>query len=275
MPDESVQLVVSSPPYSVGKDYEKGRGLAENLVFQDRVLTECRRVLKPSGSICWQVGNAVERTINSVGIEVSEQVPLDVMLYKVFASLGFKLRNRIIWTYDHGMHSKHKFSLRHETILWYTKTDDYFFNLDAVRVPQKFPNKRAYKGPRKGQLSGHPMGKNPGDVWNITNVKNGHPEKVEIHPCQFPLTLVDRLVRSLSLKDDLVLDPFGGVATTLLAALQNGRVPLSAEINPEYHLHGLKRIQAHFGKPETRASKGNGSLKYYILPKSAQKLISQ
>ena len=128
---------------------------------------------------------------------------------KSFKGFGLKLRNRIIWRFNHGLHCKKRFSGRYETILWFTKNDEYVFNLDPVRVPSKYPGKRHFKGPKRGQLSGNPLGKNPSDiwdvvqqdwedeVWDIPNVKANHPEKTE-HPCQFPVELVQRCVLALT-----------------------------------------------------------------------------
>lgn len=247
IPAESVQLIVTSPPYSIKKEYERQLTLADVMALQEDLIEECHRILTPSGSLCWQVGNYVEG-------EGGEKIPWDVLLYRSFRRLGLKLRNRIIWHYEHGMHARHFFSGRYETILWFTKSDDYHFDLDAVRVPQKQPTKRFYKGPKKGELSCHPLGKNPGDVWKISNVKNGHPEKIpDGHPCQFPLEVVERLILSLSKPNDLVFDPFGGVATTVVAALQHGRVGIGAEVNKRYHKLGQTRIDCE-GMPSKRAT---------------------
>lgn len=239
-PDEHVQLIVTSPPYNIGKSYEKTQGLSQYLTFQSRVISECARVLHRSGSICWQVGNYVNN---------GEIVPLDILFYDLFRHKGFKLRNRIIWAYDHGLHSTHRFSGRYETILWFTKSDDYYFELDSIRIPQLWPNKKHFKGPKKGQLSGNPLGKNPSDVWTITQVKNNHPEKIKGgHPCQFPIELVQRCIRSMTRPGEIVLDPFGGVATTIIAAIKNTRIGMGAEIDREYHKIGQKRISEAIGK---------------------------
>jgi len=236
IPNESVQLIVTSPPYNIGKEYEKKIDLARYLVDHERLLNECQRILKPSGSICWQVGNFIEPR--------GEIIPLDVMLYRIFKKFDFRLRNRIVWTYGHGMHARHRFSGRYENILWFTLEDDYIFNLDNVRVPQKQPTKRFYKGPRRGEISSNPLGKNPGDVWDITNIKNGHPEKIDGgHPCQFPIKLAERIILALTNPGDMVFDPFGGVATTVMAALKNNRRVLSCEIKAKYHKVGQDRIR--------------------------------
>lgn len=87
--------------------------------------------------------------------------------YQIFKKQRLKLRNRIVWHFGHGLHASKRFSGRYETILWFSKTDNYIFNLDSVRVPAKYPGKRHFKGPKKGQPSGNPLGKNPSDIWEI------------------------------------------------------------------------------------------------------------
>jgi adenine-specific DNA-methyltransferase len=223
--DGSMDLIVTSPPYNIGKEYEKKRtSLDIYIESQAAVIAEAVRLLHPQGSICWQVGNHVDD---------GEVFPLDVMLYRVFKDHGLKLRNRIIWTFGHGLHCKKRFSGRHETVLWFTKGDDYTFNLDPVRIPSKYPQKKHFKGPNKGKLSGNPLGKNPSDVWDIPNVKSNHVEKT-VHPCQFPVGLVERLVLSMTNPGGNVLDPYLGVGSSAVAALKNGRNAYGCDIVQEY-----------------------------------------
>ncbi|MCD6520627.1 MAG: site-specific DNA-methyltransferase [Anaerolineae bacterium] len=243
IPDGFVQLVVTSPPYNLGKAYERRLDLDTYLDQQRRVIEESVRVLDEHGSICWQVGNYVRN---------GEIIPLDIVLFPIFTSLGLHLRNRIVWHFGHGLHASKRFSGRYEVILWFTKSDQYVFNLDAVRVPQKYPRKKHFKGPKRGQLSGNPLGKNPGDVWEIPNVKANHVEKT-IHPCQFPVELIERLVLALTNEGDWVLDPFIGVGTTAIAALMHGRRAIGAEIMPEYVAVARERIRlAEEGKLRIR-----------------------
>ena len=232
VPDGFVKLVVTSPPYNLGKPYETHVDLDEYLAQQRMVIEECVRVLDGRGSICWQVGNYVNN---------GEIIPLDIVLYPIFASLGLHLRNRIVWHFGHGLHASKRFSGRYEVILWFTKGKEYIFNLDAVRIPQKYPKKKYFKGPKKGQLSGNPQGKNPSDIWEIPNVKANHVEKT-IHPCQFPVELIERLVLSMTDEGDWVLDPFIGVGTTAIAALMHNRKAIGAEIVPEYVEVAKERI---------------------------------
>lgn len=224
VPDGRLQLVATSPPYNIGKEYERRLHLDHYIEQQAAVIAECVRALSDRGSICWQVGNYVEN---------GAILPLDTILYPVFKSFGLKMRNRIIWHFEHGLHCSRRFSGRYETITWLTKSDDYTFNLDPVRVPQKYPGKKHFKGPKTGQYSGNPLGKNPGDVWVIPNVKNNHVEKT-IHPCQFPVELIERLVLSMTKPGDWVFDPFAGVGSTMIAAVRHGRRGAGAEIVPKY-----------------------------------------
>lgn len=232
IPSEFVKLVITSPPYNLGKEYESRLKLEDYFSQQKKVIEECTRTLAPDGSLCWEVGNYVEK---------GEIIPLDIPIYSICKSLGLKLRNRIVWYFGHGLHASKRFSGRYETILWFTKSNNYIFNLDAVRVPQKYPQKRYYKGPKKGQLSGHPLGKNPSDVWEIPNVKCNHPEKT-IHPCQFPVELVERLILALTNEEDWVLDPFVGVGSTNIAALLHNRRSIGADKVKKYINIAKKRI---------------------------------
>jgi len=234
LPSEPLfDLVVTSPPYNLGKEYEKRTDLDVYLDWQERLIAEIVPRVKTKGSICWQVGNFVEN---------GWILPLDIEFAPIFRDHGLQMRNRIVWCYGHGLHAKRRFSGRYEVVLWYTKTDDYVFNLDAVRVPAKYPGKRHFKGPYAGQLSGNPLGKNPEDVWNIPNVKGNHCEKTD-HPCQFPVGLVERLVLALTNTDDLVFDPFCGVASAGVAAAIHGRRFLGCEIEERYAKAGRKRLQ--------------------------------
>jgi adenine-specific DNA-methyltransferase len=231
----SVDLLVSSPPYFMGKEYDTSIKVEDFARFHEKLAPLLCRVLKPGGNLCWQVGNHVREGV---------AVPLDILTYVAFAAQNsFCLRNRIIWTFGHGTHASRRFSNRYETVLWYSKGGDYYFNLDSVRIPQKYPGKRHYKGPRRGEWSGNPLGKNPSDVWAIPNVKASHVEKTG-HPCQFPVALAQRLVRALCPPGGLVVDCFAGSATAGVAALIEGRRFCGCDVNPLYVAIGNERLEA-------------------------------
>jgi adenine-specific DNA-methyltransferase len=224
LPRGSMQLIVTSPPYNIGKSYERRRGLESYVNQQAEVISECVRLLDPKGSLCWQVGNHVQD---------GEIFPLDMVLYPVFREHGLQLRNRVVWHFEHGLHCSNRLSGRYETILWFTKTDDYIFNLDPIRVPSKYPGKKYFKGPKVGQLSCNPLGKNPGDVWIFPNVKNNHIEKTA-HPCQFPVELIERLVLSLTEPGDKVFDPYMGVGSAVIGALMHDRIGYGCDVVQQY-----------------------------------------
>lgn len=244
MPAETAQLVVTSPPYNIGKKYERKRSFEDYIEEQATVIEACERILRVGGSICWQVGNHIAGP--------SEIMPIDIALYPIFAGLGLKMRNRIIWHFEHGLHCTKRFSGRYETIIWFTKGDDYHFDLDPVRVPQKYPGKKYYKGPKTGQYSANPLGKNPSDLWIIPNVKHNHIEKTS-HPCQFPVELIERLVLSMTKPGDLVVDPYMGVATAAAAAILHDRRAAGADTEKEFVEIGRDRVmQAAAGVLKTR-----------------------
>ena len=244
IPNDSISLAITSPPYNVGKEYEWRTGISNYLKNQKPIIEEMVKKVREDGSICWQVGNYVEK---------GEVYPLDIYYYNIFKGLGLKLRNRIVWHFGHGLHASKRFSGRYETILWFTKSNDYIFNLDDVRVPSKYPGKRHYKGDKKGEPSCNPLGKNPSDVWEklkkewesafweIPNVKANHPEKT-FHPCQFPIELVERCVLALTNRGDWVLDPFVGVGSTSIASLKNERRSIGIDKEELYITEAKKRI---------------------------------
>lgn len=224
LPDGLFRLVVTSPPYNIGKSYESRSSIEQYLALQEEVISECVRLLADDGSLCWQVGNYVDN---------GEIIPLDIPLYFLFRERGLKLRNRIVWHFGHGLHCQKRLSGRYETINWWTKSDAYVWNLDPIRVPSKYPNKKHFKGPNAGKPSGNPLGKNPSDVWMFPNVKSNHPEKT-VHPCQFPVELVERLVLSMTNAGDAVLDPYMGVGSAVIAALKHKRTGYGCDTVREY-----------------------------------------
>ncbi len=248
LPSGLAQLIITSPPYNVGKEYETRVKIQEYLSKQEKVIDELVRILSDKGSICWQVGNYVEN---------GESFPLDIFYYGLFKDRGLKLRNRIIWRYNHGLHMSKRFSGRYETILWFTKGDDYIFNLDSVRVPSKYPGKRSHKGSNKGKPSGNPMGKNPSDIWDIVveqweeevweipQVKAAHPEKTE-HPAQYPIELVERCVLALTNEDDWILDPYCGVGSSLIAGLKHNCKVIGCDKEIHYIEIAKERIKAFY-----------------------------
>jgi adenine-specific DNA-methyltransferase len=269
----SCRLVITSPPYNIGKAYERGRqrSLQEYIKWLEPIVEKACSKVTADGHLCWQVGSHVRN---------GEVFPLDYFFYKLITSHGFRLRNRIIWHFNFGLHATKRFSGRYETLLWFTKSDKYYFHLEAVRVPQLYPGKRhaQSRGKKAGLPSGNPKGKNPTDfwtfnpevafkdepIWDLPNVKANHPEKT-IHPCQFPSELVERCVLALTEAGDTVLDPFVGAGTVVIAAAKHKRRGIGIDQSHEYIELARSRLAEHqagriitraMGKPVRRPKAG-------------------
>ena len=262
--NNSIQLAVTSPPYNIGKTYERGvpMSLPKYIEWLTPIIVKLCAKIKDDGSVCWQVGNFVQD---------GEVFPLDFFFYDIFTKQGFKLRNRVIWRFNFGLHATKRLSGRYETLLWFTKSDNYTFNLDPIRVPQLYPGKKhsSNKGEGKaGQPSGNPLGKNPSDfwtfsaeemfqnqpIWDISNVKANHPEHT-LHPCQFPHELAERCVLAFTNEGDTVLDPFSGSGTTVIAALKAERRAVGIDKSPEYVALTKQRIsELYEGRIKLRRS---------------------
>jgi DNA modification methylase len=226
LPDESVQLVVTSIPYNLGKRYGDAPG-ADNLAhvyylgWMAMVLSECARVIKPGGVIVVQAGSTRDET--------NTLVPLDILLFDTIKKTGLAFQNRVAWLIPHGLTPKRRLSERHEVALIFSKGEPSVFNPTPARIPQKQPGKKAFKGPNKGKLSGCPYGAWPSNVWAINNIGANHPEKTG-HPAQYPVELARRAIMLYTNPGDLVVDPFSGSGTTHEAARRTGRAFSGADL---------------------------------------------
>lgn len=226
--NDRYDLIVSSPPYGIGKTYENTSTIDQYRTWATGLVKRLAMLVSDHGAVVWNVGTHTQGD--------GEYFPLDVLYIPLFCAEGFVLKNRIIWHFNHGLHDKKRLSGRYEVVLWFVRdAKNFTFNLDLVRVPSKYPNKKAYKGKNKGKLSGNPLGSNPSDVWKIMvdeweqqmwdfpNVKSNHVEKMKEHPCQFPVELAERAILAFSNENDKVLDPFCGVGTVGIAAVFHRR----------------------------------------------------
>jgi len=252
--NETAHLIITSPPYNIGKIYERDKSmdLAAYIKWLSGIIEKLIAKVVPHGSICWQTGNYIKN---------NEVFLLDIHFYNIFKKFGLKLRNRIVWHFNFGLNATQRLSGRYETILWFSKSDSFTFNLDSVRVPQLYPGKRHSnkKGTKAGQPSGNPKGKNPSDfwefsprslfieepIWDIPNVKSKHPEKT-IHPCQFPVELAERCVLALTSPGDIVLDPFVGTGSSMIAALKHNRHAIGIDNSKQYIGLTEKRIKEFY-----------------------------
>lgn len=240
--DESIDLIVTSPPYCMKKEYENISDDIDSFKSLNmKVIRESQRLLKKGGSLCWQVGFHVKDSI---------VVPLDILIYEIVEEINKELKddsklylhNRIVWSFGHGLNAEKRLSGRYETIMWFTKGKNYNFDLDSIRIPQKYPGKKYSKGLKAGQFSGNILGKNPSDVWDIPNVKANHIEKTE-HPCQFPIAIPQRLIKALTKPGSVIMDPFLGSGTTAIACIIEKRNFIGCELKKEYIEIAKHRIQ--------------------------------
>ena len=209
--NERMKLIVTSPPYNLGKEYlNREHRSTLTSKSQERVIRECVRLLHPKGSICWQVGNYVEN---------EQIIPLDTIRYPDVRAQGLVTP---LWE-SFGISATAFIApsgSRADTRPLTGGRRSMITNRISTRYGcrQNIPAKNISIGPNIGKLSGNPKGMNPSDVWTFPNVKSNHPEKT-IHPCQFPVELVERLVVSMTDEGDAVFDPYMGVGSSSIAAL--------------------------------------------------------
>lgn len=217
----SIDLVVADPPYNLGKDYGNNhdiKGFEEYVSFSRHWLREAHRVLKPSGTVYVFMGF---RFIS--------------YLYDILdRELGMFFNSWIVWHYTQGMGKTKGFSPRHDDILMFTKSRRFKFNLDNVRVPQKYYRER-----------NNMRGANPGDVWIFSHVHYCN-ENRQNHPTQKPEGLMERIVLASTDEGDLVIDPFCGSGTTLRVCQQLDRDAIGIEINPVYVQMTRDRLASDF-----------------------------
>lgn len=218
---ESVDLIVTDPPYNLSKDYgntKDNMDFDEYLEWTKSWLTEVDRVLKKDGTIYIFMG-----------------VRYISYLYQILEKeLGYNFNSWITWYYTQGIGKTKGFSPRHDDILMFTKTNKFHFYLDNIRVPQKYYRSR-----------NNMRGANPSNVWEFSHVHYSQ-ENRQQHPTQKPEGLYERAILASSKEGDTILDPFLGSGTALLVSQQLNRSGIGIEINPEYVELAKKRISAPF-----------------------------
>ena len=223
LPEELVALTVTSPPYNIGKEYEKLLLLDEYLNWCEQWIGEVYRVTVDRGAFWLNLGYLSMR-------DRAKAIPIAYLLWD---KVPFYLIQEVVWNYGAGVAGSKFFSPRNEKFLWYVKNQDkYTFNLDEVRDPNvKYPNQK-----KNGKIKVNLKGKNPTDVWQfpkVTSGKNRASKERTAHPAQFPVAVVDR-IKSASNFNDIVLDPFMGSGTTAVVALGLQRQVIGFEIRADY-----------------------------------------
>lgn len=226
-------LTVTSPPYNIGKAYERPLTLAEYVSWSETWMKSLYSCTSDSGQFWLNLGY--------VGVpSAGKAVPLPYLLWD---KSPFYFVQEVVWNYGAGVAARRSFSPRNEKFLWYVRDpDDYHFDLDAVRDPDvKYPNQR-----KNGKLKCNPLGKNPTDVWAFPKVTSGRDRSSKErtgHPAQFPKAVIDRVVRACSARGGLVLDPFLGSGTTTEVAHELGRPAVGIEIRSDYLDIAITRLR--------------------------------
>lgn len=233
IPDNSIDLFFTSPPYNIGKEYEKVMPVDEYLEWSEHWIGEIYRCTKNDGAFIYNVGYfSIPNRARAVPIS-----------YLMWNRTPFYLNQEIVWNYGAGVATKHYLSPRNEKLLWFVKNKDcYCFNLDDIRDPNVlYPNQK-----KKGRLRCNTLGKNPSDVWQIAKVTSGagrsSKERTK-HPAQFPLDLCDRVIKGFSNEGEIIIDPFMGSASAIESCLRNNRYSIGIEINCDYCHLAYERIQ--------------------------------
>lgn len=242
-----VALTITSPPYNIGKEYETSMERENYISWCSKWMEKVFAITKKNGAFWLNLGYF---EIQNRGL----CVPIPYLLWD---KSPFYLLQEVVWNYGAGVTTKKRFCPRNEKWLFYIKNpDNYTFNLDDVRDPNvKYPNQK-----KNGKLRCNPLGKNPSDVWQIPKVTTGHKrsskERTE-HPAQFPLALIDRIVKISSNIGEVVIDPFSGSASTGIAAIGNGRVYIGIEICENYCEIALNRFLQYEDEKKERSRQQN------------------
>ena len=242
LPEELVALTVTSPPYNIGKEYEKLLLLDEYLNWCEQWIGEVYRVTVDRGAFWLNLGYLSMR-------DRAKAIPISYLLWD---KVPFYLIQEVVWNYGAGVAGSKFFSPRNEKFLWYVKNQDkYTFNLDEVRDPNvKYPNQK-----KNGKIKVNLKGKNPTDVWQfpkVTSGKNRASKERTAHPAQFPVSVVDRIIKSSSNLNEIVLDPFMGSGTTAIVALGLQRQVIGFEIRADYCEIVANRVDDFLREKELR-----------------------
>lgn len=234
LPPSLVDLTVTSPPYNIGKPYEKRLQLDDYLGWCELWIRQIHAATTVTGAFWLNVGY----------LQVPGKAKALPIPYLLWNRVDFFLVQEIVWHYGAGVASRRSFSPRNEKFLWFVKDErNYMFDLDAVRDPNvKYPNQKKH-----GRLKCNPLGKNPTDVWafpKVTSGANRSARERTSHPAQFPLAVVDRIIKSCSGPGDMILDPFVGSGTTAESALQCGRAVVGFDMRRDYIEIARRRVEA-------------------------------
>lgn len=227
-----IDLTVTSPPYNIGKVYEKALPLDDYIKWCSKWIHEIHRLTTSTGAFWLNLGY----------LSIPDRAKAIPIPYLLWDKIPFFLIQEIIWSYGAGVAGRKFFSPRNEKFLWYVKqSGSYIFNLDEVRdLDVKYPNQR-----KNGKLKVNPNGKNPSDVWQFKKVTSGHNRSSKErtpHPAQFPEELIERIIKVSSNEGGVIMDPFVGSGTTAVVAMRLRRPVIGFELQTSYCNIAASRI---------------------------------
>ncbi len=242
LPDQSINLTVTSPPYNIGKEYENLLPLDDYINWCKKWITEVYRLTLYDGSFWLNLGY----------LSIKNRAKAIPISYLLWDKIPFYLIQEIVWNYGAGVAGSKFFSPRNEKFLWYVKNPEaYTFNLDDIRDPNvKYPNQK-----KNGKIKVNPLGKNPTDVWEfpkVTSGQNRSSKERTPHPAQFPSAVIQRIITASSHENEIVLDPFLGSGTTAMVALDLNRLVIGFEIRQDYCDIAANRIETFLEDKNSR-----------------------
>ncbi|MBD2441874.1 site-specific DNA-methyltransferase [Dolichospermum sp. FACHB-1091] len=242
LPDQSINLTVTSPPYNIGKEYENLLPLDDYINWCKKWITEVYRLTLYDGAFWLNLGY----------LSIKNRAKAIPISYLLWDKIPFYLIQEIVWNYGAGVAGSKFFSPRNEKFLWYVKNPEaYTFNLDDIRDPNvKYPNQK-----KNGKIKVNPLGKNPTDVWEfpkVTSGQNRSSKERTPHPAQFPSAVIQRIITASSHENEIVLDPFLGSGTTAMVALDLNRLVIGFEVRQDYCDIAANRIETFLQDKNSR-----------------------
>jgi len=242
--DFKLDLTVTSPPYNIGKEYESNLTVDNYIKWSSEWIQSVYNITKDNGSFWLNVGYL---KIDGKG----KAIPITYLLWD---KIKFYLMQEVVWKYGAGVTAKKFFAPRNEKFLFYIKNEkDYVFNLDEVRDKNvKYPNQK-----KNGKLRCNPLGKNPTDVWDfpkVTSGKNRSSKERTAHPAQYPLSIIDRVIKVSSNSGDVIFDPFSGSGTTGIASHGNYRIYIGTEIDKNYCDLSIERFENYLKEKQNSST---------------------
>ena len=256
LPANSIHLTVTSPPYNIGKEYEKIARIHDYIQWCEQWLAKIYNVTVENGAFWLNVGY----------VEVAHKGLAVPIPYLLWDKTDFYMIQEVIWNYGAGVACRKRLSPRNEKLLWYVKDPKkYTFHLDPIRDPDvKYPNQK-----KNGKLKCNPLGKNPSDVWRIAKVtsgKNRASKERTPHPAQFPRELIDRVIQACSNKGEIILDPFMGSGTTAESAVKNERYVIGFEVEKKYIQLAASRLAKFIHNEKLRKANRKLPFAEKVLP---------